>query len=201
MEEKNRIETPQDMASCEEVEGRNRRKVAIDLMKANIFAVVIMCVVGILLVALFFLIWHDRRPISGLLGTTSTNIMLFLGLIVGIAVHELIHGITWACFAQRGWKSISFGIIWKYLTPYCHCDEPMRIRPYQLACLMPCFVLGVIPSVFALFIGNLPLLLWGIFFIAAAAGDIWMAWLLTKENSNSLVLDHPSEAGFYIYDE
>jgi hypothetical protein len=201
MEEKNRIETPQDMASCEEVEGRNRRKVAIDLMKANIFAVVIMCVVGIVLVALFFLIWHDRRPISGLLGNMSTNIVLFLGLIVGIAVHELIHGITWACFAQRGWKSISFGIIWKYLTPYCHCDEPMRIRPYQLACLMPGFVLGVIPSVFALFIGNLPLLLWGIFFIAAAAGDIWMAWLLTKENPNSLVLDHPSEAGFYIYDE
>ena len=197
------------MASCEEVEGRNRRKVAIDLMKANIFAVVIMCVVGIVLVALFFLIWHDRRPISGLLGNTSTNIVLFLGLIVGIAVHELIHGITWACYAQRGWKSISFGVIWKLLTPYCHCeltpychcDEPMRIRPYQLACLMPCFVLGVIPSVFALFIGNLPLLLWGIFFIAAAAGDIWMAWLLTKENSNSLVLDHPSEAGFYIYDE
>ncbi len=189
------------MASCEEVEGRNRRKVAIDLMKANIFAVVIMCVVGIVLVALFFLIWHDRRPISGLLGNMSTNIVLFLGLIVGIAVHELIHGITWACFAQRGWKSISFGIIWKYLTPYCHCDEPMRIRPYQLACLMPGFVLGVIPSVFALFIGNLPLLLWGIFFIAAAAGDIWMAWLLTKENPNSLVLDHPSEAGFYIYDE
>ena len=39
------------------------------------------------------------------------------------------------------------------------------------------------------------------FFIAAAAGDIWMTWLLTKENPKSLVLDHPSEAGFYIIDE
>lgn len=201
MEEKNRVETPQDVASYEAVEGRNRRKVAIDLIKANIFAVVIMCVVGIVFVLLFFLIWHGRRPISGLLGTTPTWIALFLGLFVGIAVHELIHGITWAYFAQRGWKSISFGIIWKYLTPYCHCDEPMLIRPYQLACLMPCFVLGVIPSILALFIGSLPLLLWGIFFIAAAAGDLWMAWLLTKENPKSLVLDHPSEAGFYIYDE
>ena len=42
---------------------------------------------------------------------------------------------------------------------------------------------------------------WGIFFIAAAAGDIWMTWLLTKEDRHSLVLDHPSEAGFYIIEE
>jgi len=47
----------------------------------------------------------------------------------------------------------------------------------------------------------MPLLVWGIFFIAAAAGDIWMTWLLTKENPKSMVLDHPSEAGFYIIDE
>ena len=37
-----------------------------------------------------------------------------------------------------------------------------------------------------MFIGNLPLLAWGIFFIAAAAGDIWMTWLLTKENPKSI---------------
>ena len=30
--------------------------------------------------------------------------------------------------------------------------------------------------------------------------DIWMTWLLTKENPKSMVLDHPSEAGFYIID-
>ena len=52
----------------------------------------------------------------------------------------------------------------------------------------------------AMFIGNLPLLAWGLFFIAAAAGDIWMTWLLTKEDSKSMVLDHPTEAGFYIID-
>ena len=45
-----------------------------------------------------------------------------------------------------------------------------------------------------------PMLAWGIFFIASAAGDIWMTWLLTKENPKSMVLDHPSEAGFYIID-
>jgi hypothetical protein len=66
--------------------------------------------------------------------------------------------------------------------------------------MMPCVILGIIPSIVAMFIGNLPLLAWGIFFIAAAAGDIWMTWLLRKENPKSMVLDHPSEAGFYIID-
>ena len=61
-------------------------------------------------------------------------------------------------------------------------------------------IVGVIPAIVALFIGSLPMLAWGIFFIAAAAGDIWMTWLLTKENPKSMVLDHPSEAGFYIID-
>jgi len=185
----------------EEIEGRKRRKVAIDLLKANVFAIVIMVVACVVLIVPFFFLWKGKRPIENLLGDGVTWIIFFVVMILGIVVHEVIHGITWSFYAKRGWKSISFGVIWKYLTPYCHCDEPMHIRPYQVACLMPCFVLGVIPAIIALFIGSFPLLLWAIFFIAAAAGDIWMAWLLTKENPDSLVLDHPSEAGFYIYDE
>lgn len=199
MEEQKTTSSQQDCTFDELTEGRNRRMVTIDLVKANLFAVFIMCAAAMLLLVPFVLIWNDRRPVDELVGTAPGWLVVFVAMIVGIAVHELIHGITWACFARRGWKSISFGIIWKYLTPYCHCDEPMRIRPYQLACLMPCFVLGVVPAVVALIIGNLPLLIFGIFFIAAAAGDIWMAWLLSREWPHCLVLDHPSEAGFYIY--
>ena len=115
------------------------RKVAIDIVKANVFAVVIMVISAILFLVPFFLIWKDRKP--------------------------------------------------------------MHIPGYMCRAMMPCFILGVVPAVAALFVGSLPMLAWGIFFIAAAAGDIWMTWLLTKENPNSLVLDHPSEAGFYIIDE
>lgn len=200
MEKEKVVSESQDIMSCDEVEGRKRRKVAIDLVKANIFAVVIMVVSLIVLLVPFFLIWSSRLTIGEMMGSAPLWIWLIVAMVPGIIVHEIIHGITWACFAKRGWKSISFGVIWKYLTPFCHCDEPMRIRPYQLACLMPCFVLGVLPSVIALFIGSLPLLVFGVFFIASAAGDIWMAWLLTKEDADSLVLDHPSEAGFYVYE-
>ena len=177
------------------------QKVAIDIGKANLFAVAIMVVSAIVLLVPFFWIWGGRKPIEELLGGFENWMVVFALMIVGVVVHELIHGITWACYAKSGWKSISFGVMWKLLTPYCHCDEPMHIPGYMMGAMMPCIVLGVIPAIVALFIGSLPMLAWGIFFIAAAAGDIWMTWLLTKEDRKCLVLDHPSEAGFYIIEE
>ncbi len=174
--------------------------VTIDIEKANIFALRIMVISGIIFLVPFFIIWFEKNNFRELFGSFGDWGITFVLAIVGIVVHELIHGLTWAYYAQKGWKSISFGVMWKMLTPYCHCDEPMRIPGYMMGSMMPCIILGVIPAVVALFIGNLPLLAWGILFIASAAGDIWMTWLLTKENPKSLVLDHPSEAGFYIFD-
>ena len=181
----------------EEVKGR---KVAIDIGKANVFAIVIMVAAAIVFMVPFFWIWKGV-PMERLLGTWMGWILFSICMIVGIVVHELIHGITWACFAKSGWRSISFGVMWKQLTPYCHCVEPMRITAYMWGAMMPCIILGILPAISALFLGNLILLAFGIMFIAAAAGDIWMTWLLTKEDPRSLVLDHPTEAGFYIIDE
>ena len=155
---------------------------------------------GLVLLVPFFIIWGIREPFGEMFHGALSILVFFIGMVIGVVVHELIHGITWAIFAKRGWRSISFGVMWKMLTPYCHCDEPMHIPGYMMGAMMPCVILGIIPSIVAMFIGNLPLLVWGIIFIAAAAGDIWMTWLLTKENPKSMVLDHPSEAGFYIID-
>ncbi|MCR5180386.1 MAG: DUF3267 domain-containing protein [Bacteroidaceae bacterium] len=183
----------------EDIESKGR-KVAIDLVKANIFAVVLFVAAAVVLLVPFYFIWSDA-PTEVLLGNGSTWLLFFLSIIIGVVVHELIHGATWACFAEHGWHSISFGVMWKLLTPYCHCDEPLHIHAYMWGAMSPCILLGIIPSIVALCIGSLPLLLWGIFFISAAAGDIWMTFLLLKENPDSMVLDHPSEAGFYILDE
>ena len=49
----------------EEIKGR---KVAIDIVKANVFAVVIMLVAAIVFLIPFFLIWKDKKPISELFG-------------------------------------------------------------------------------------------------------------------------------------
>lgn len=85
------------------------------------------------------------------------------------------------------------------LTPYCHCKEPLNVRQYIIGAIAPAILLGIVPSIVAIMIGNPGLLLFGMFFTIAAAGDILIINLLRKENSSDLVQDHPSEAGCYIY--
>jgi hypothetical protein len=193
-----------------EMPGMRRRKMTIDIFKANKVAFWVFLGAFVLFGGLFFLVWgwdYIVQQFTARYGGDApswrflVDWVIIMGIMVaGIVVHELIHGITWACYAKRGIHAISYGVIWKMLTPYTHCDEPMHIRPYVVACLMPLIVLGIIPSVIAIIIGWIPLLAFGIFFIAGAMGDVLIVWMLRKENPQYLVLDHPSEAGYFIYE-
>ena len=88
-----------DMKTIEDIDEKGR-KVAIDLLKANIFAVAIMIVAAIVLIVPFFLIWGGRKPTMELIGSPTQGAIVAMTSIVGIVLHELIHGITWAfyCF-------------------------------------------------------------------------------------------------------
>ncbi len=178
-----------------------KRKVAIDLVKANWFAVAILVISAVVYLIPFVAIWGFNLPKedSGFEGLLN-SLMVFLVLALGIVVHELIHGITFACFAKRGFKSISFGIIMKYLTPYCHCDEPMSRGKYAVAALMPLVVLGFMPAVLSWFTGSWGMLAFAVILTSGAAGDIWMTWLVSKEKPGALIEDLETEAGYYVYD-
>ena len=72
------------------------RKVVIDIVKANIFAIVIMVVTAIIFLVPFFWIWNDKKPMNELIGGFGNWSIAIILFIVGIVVHELIHGLTWA---------------------------------------------------------------------------------------------------------
>lgn len=127
-------------------------------------------------------------------------LVIFLCLIGGIIVHELIHGVFFLFYTKHKWKSIRFGIKWEVLTPYCHCKEPLTKRQYTIGALAPLVILGIIPLIFGFVFRDIMLILWGIIFIVSAAGDILIAWKLRKYPSTVFVLDHPTEPGCIIYD-
>ncbi|QIH35635.1 DUF3267 domain-containing protein [Sphingobacterium sp. DR205] len=129
----------------------------------------------------------------------SSALLGVLVVVIGVVVHELIHGITWSCYIKNGFRSIKFGVLMKMLTPYCHCKEPLRVKQYIIGALMPSIILGIIPIIYAWFSGNTNILLFAIFFTASAAGDFMIVQLIWREDMRSLVLDHPSEAGCFIY--
>jgi len=185
-------------------ENYKQEELTIDMGKANLVALFYFIFFFIAFGVPFFLLWLNTMTIqtyrSLAIGLGDyKSLKVFGALVLGIIAHELIHGITWALFAKKGFKSISFGVAWKYMSPYCHCNEPLLVKHYLLGAIMPGVALGVVPSILALFTGNIFLFLFGITFSVAATGDLMMVNLLRKEKMTNLVQDHPSKVGCYIF--
>lgn len=166
----------------------------INLYTANGVSLAITGAATVLFGIPFYLIWKPELSLS-----LQQSLLFVLLFIAGIVVHELIHGFFFGLFAKNGFKSIRFGVMWQMLTPYCHCKEPLKIKHYFLGALMPALLLGIIPAMISLFNGSGMMLLFGILFTGAAAGDFMIVWVLRKEYPETYVQDHPSEVGCFVY--
>ena len=176
----------------------NKRDLSISMLRANVVAVFIMIPVAILQFNLF----HMLRGVGKMEITLNLlSLLLFWSLVIAsIVVHELIHGFTWMGFGKKPFSTIKFGIQWKTLTPYAHLKEPIEVNVYRIGGFMPGFVLGIIPFVLSLVLGDGNLLWFSVIQTAAASGDWLILWLLRNVNGGTLVEDHPSRAGCYVYE-
>ena len=197
-----------ESTNLENLENYTKEKLTVDVVYANIFALFLFIPIIASFGIPYYLIWQEKFSIDSLksfldnlsfLGFGFGTLSFFISLAAGIILHELIHGISWAFFTEKGFKSIKFGIMWTMLTPYCHCKEPLKIKHYIFGAVMPGILLGIVPAIIAILIGSPPLLVFSIIFTGAAGGDFIMVYRLRNESMNSLVQDHPSEIGCYIY--
>jgi len=191
----------------DKIEDFKKEKLTIDLLKANLYAIFAIIPILIIYGLPFYFLWRNTFSKIALksfinefsFGILGNFISILLVITVGTVLHELIHGITWAKYTENGFKSIRFGIMWRMLTPYCHCVEPLKVKHYILGAIMPTIILGFLPFVFSLVTGNLLWLFFGVFFTMGGVGDFLIINLLRKEKKDDLVLDHPTEAGCYIF--
>ena len=181
------------------------RKETISIPVANMWSIAILFVAAVVACLYYYLIRGEEGCKTDLTSGFGNPVLVMLGiivvLIVGMVIHEFVHGLVWAHYAEGGWKTISFGVMWKYLAPYCHCDVPLKVPHYRIGALAPLYVVGILPVLVSPFLHSLALLFFGIFFISGAAGDLMVVWKLRKEDPTSMVLDHPSEAGYLVYEE
>ncbi|MDR1015276.1 MAG: DUF3267 domain-containing protein [Coriobacteriales bacterium] len=188
----------------EDQEGYIKDKVTINMLWANVLSVLVLISSAVVFGSLYYLVWRAKVDFSATFEVLSNNpllvfLVMCLCLIIGMVAHELIHGIVWAMFAKNGFKSIRFGVVWKMLTPYCHCSEPLAVKQYALGGIMPTILLGIIPALLAIAIGSVGLLAFGVFFITAGSGDLLVIYALRHERGDALVEDHPSEVGYFVY--
>ena len=181
-------------------QGYRRVELTVSIVKANIFAVVLLIPLLIAGIGLFFLHNHS---VSGGLG--RMNPILFLVLLFAlIVVHELIHGLSWSLFAEHRWKDIEFGFMKQYLTPYCTCGVPLGKGAYIFGALMPLILLGILPMIAGILAGSFSLLLLGIIMADSAAGDIMIVWKILRYRSEAetiVYIDHPTQAGGVIFEK
>jgi len=177
-------------------QGYSEKNSVISIVKANFLAIVTAGPICLIFISLYCLFVHDSESIYD----SDNFFIIMVFAIISIPIHELLHGLGWMLFCKNGKKSISFGVIWKYLTPYCHCSEPLSIGRYCFGTLVPCMILGLIPAIAALFSGSVVLLAVGVFNILAAGGDLTIVCMLIKYiGKKVLILDHPSECGCAVF--
>jgi len=145
-----------------------------------------------------FIAFHGFTPIL------KVDMMVIgLGIIpagvLGIILHELIHGICFAYLSGYNFSIVRFGFDKKTFTPYAHCKLPINAFSYKISLLMPGILVGLVPAIYAIVVGNVPWLLFGFFFTLGAAGDAIIFALIYRVGNQTLLEDHPSRAGCFMH--
>ncbi len=172
-----------------------KRDLSIPMEKANKYGIFMALPVAVVQVASFSFLhgFEDFDP------NPKWNLtILVLIVLAGIATHEVIHGLAWAMFGKKPLSAIKFGFMWKTITPYAHCQEPLEVNAYRLGAFMPGLVLGIIPFLIAMLTGSGDLMWFSLVHTSAACGDWLVLWLIRTVTPGSFVEDHPTNAGCYV---
>ena len=189
-----------------EKEGYKVCDLTTSVVKSNVMAVVLV----LPFVAIFTIIYLMVNNVtawdlinSALDFDTPWGLLLyFVVFFILIIVHELIHGVSRAMYAKSGWKAISFGFIKKYMTPYCTCNEPLTKFGYIFGAMMPAIVLGFIPGIISIVIGNAYVFYMAMVMILAGGGDMFVTYLLItfkSKGKKSIYIDHPYLVGLTAF--
>jgi hypothetical protein len=174
-----------------------KKDLSISISQAYVYMLAFVVPLIAVLSVLFVLAWGLVAFFDGLSSFARLSSAI-PSLVIGVPLHELIHGLSWAYFGKRPIKDIKFGFQLSSLTPYAHSKVPLPARAYRIGALMPALVLGVLPYALGLATGMGWFTIFGLLYIFAAGGDLVVYWLIRKVDGETLVEDHPSRAGCYV---
>jgi hypothetical protein len=124
--------------------------------------------------------------------------MKYAAVLLGVVLHELIHGLVFALYAPNGFKAVKFGANLRMGAVYCHCKDPVRVKHYMRAGISPLIILGILPLAFALATGVHWLNIFGLLLTIGGFGDLLIWFKLLKFDRNLMIRDHPEKLGFII---
>jgi len=144
----------------------------------------------------FSLIWGKDPLIA-----RFSNPDIIVPALILVALHEIIHAVSWKFAGGLSFSDFRFGIAWKTLSPYCHSTKPMTAQAYRMGTMMPGLLIGLLPIVIGTLTGDGFLAVLGGLLTAGAVGDVYVLWLLRHVPATSSVIDHPTRAGCIVLHE
>ncbi|PAF23168.1 hypothetical protein CHH49_01005 [Terribacillus saccharophilus] len=123
----------------------------------------------------------------------------FLLMLIGIVLHELLHGIGFIVFGRVRYSQVKYGFSWKDGAAYAHCMEPIKVSAYRVSLLLPVIVTGLLPLLISYIVGNGVLLAVSVILTAGGIGDWLIFRSLRKYKASQFVKDHPTKVGYFIY--
>jgi hypothetical protein len=124
---------------------QNKRDLSISMARANM----IMLFVSIPLFIVQFMIFFLSERVEDIAFSFNPPLLL-IAIILGVATHEIIHGLSWMATAHKPLSAIEFHFQWNTLTPYAHLKEPIEVSAYRIGTFMPGLILGIFPYVLSL---------------------------------------------------
>lgn len=181
-------------------QGYEEKDLTIGIAYANIMAIVLGMPIIIFLLIIFIYKNQNGEIKFSLIGSFGFLVIFF----VLVALHELIHGLFWAIYANNHLKSIEFGFIKSSLTPYCCCKDMLTKVQYIIGGIMPTILLGILPAVISIFTGSIFWFAMGEIMILSGGGDMTILLKLLRYKSNKkdvLYMDHPYECGLVVFEK
>lgn len=181
-----------------ESEGYEQEDLTIGIVYANVMAIVL-CLPIVIAFSVAYQLVNAGKEMTW--SSPFEGLFVLLAFFVLIVVHELIHGITWAYYAPSHWKSVSFGFMVQYLTPYCTCNEPLKKNQYIIGALMPTIILGILPAIVSIIIGSWLLFALNALMIFGGGGDLTIVLKLLRyrEKEGTIFVDHPYQCGLVAF--
>lgn len=82
--------------------------------------------------------------------------------------------------------------MWSHLAPYCHCEDAITAKQYRIVLLMPTLLLGFLPMLTGLIVGNFIAFFAGVMLVWGGVGDITAYFLTKKVSGDTLINCRPS---------
>jgi dienelactone hydrolase len=120
-------------------------------------------------------------------------------LIAGLLLHEALHLAGYRLFGRvpRGAARLSLGRA--AFAPQVSCEQPITAAAYRWILALPGLVLGVLPGLLALATGSWVVLIWAIWSLVEAAGDLAGLWAMRGLRADAPVRAHPNRIGCQVF--